>query len=182
DRRWLILCRDIGRPIGAAYALRGDDPLARVAQARGEALTCDDEQPLALDGGFTVQAAECRSASGLAWKAYAVSRGDAYYRVEGLAGYDSALRLGLRNLVEDRIVPGEVQIASIGASSMGSAIRYAADPQTLLGAGYRSNNAGAYVEAAALFEPTEQELIDAASAGGDGTPRVHEMRIHRAQQ
>jgi CHAT domain-containing protein len=183
DRRWLILCRDIGRPVGAAYALRGANPLARVAQTREEALTCDGEQPLALEGGLTVQVAECRSASGLDWKAYAVSRGGAYYRVEGLAGYDSALRLGLRNLVEDRVVPGEVQTVNIGAASTtGSAIRYAADPQTLLGAGYRSNNAGAYVEAAALFEPTEQELLGASSEGGDGIARVHEMRINRALQ
>lgn len=182
ERRWAIVCRDVGRPIGNAYSLRGgDQTVLRLAAVRQEALSCAGESRVELAPGVAADVADCRGASGLAWKSYRHARGNRLYVVEGLSAYDGALRLALRNLIEDRVVPGEVQVVSTGsgAGSIGAAIRKVADPAMLIGQGYRSNNAGAYVEAAELFAPDEGNMV---ARGTDDAVRLHEMAINRALQ
>jgi CHAT domain-containing protein len=187
DRKWVILCRDVARPVGAAYLLRGGaEALPRIAAARTEKLSCGKAGPVALEGGGSAQASDCRAAaSGLAWKSYRHAAGRQLYVVEGLSGYDGALRLALRNLIADRIVPGDVEVATTGASggSLSEAMRAVVDPRTLIGLGYRSNNAGAYVEAAELFAPVTGESAGGGLQGGaEQTLRFHEMIINRALQ
>ena len=106
--------------------------------------------------------------------------------VEGLVAYNSALRLALANLVQDRIVPGEVQVVSTGGSgSMAEARASLGDSALLIGQGYRQNNAGDYVEAEQYFRP---DLLNDHSA--DMSPqaaavmagRRHELAINRALQ
>lgn len=184
DRKWVILCRDVARPVGSAYAVRGDgEAMAHLAAARSEPLSCDAAEGVVLAEGWQAHASDCRTAGGLSWKSYSYVRGGTLYRVEGLAGYDAALRLALRNLIEDRIVPGEVAVVTLDTDdgSLNAARRQVVDPQTLIGKGYRSNSAGAYVEAAELFAPDEDQPAYPAGAAEDGL-RLHEMRINRALQ
>ena len=70
---------------------------------------------------------------------------------EGLTGYDSALQLGLRSLVGDQPVKGEVSIATTGAGDPAAFARVQAgtlDPTRALAEAYRRNNAGSYAELA----------------------------------
>lgn len=183
ERKWVILCRDVARPVGTAYVLRGGEEAAtRIVAAREDQLSCESDGTAALGKHLAVQASNCRAASnGLQWRSYRYATGKSLYLVEGLSSYDSALQLTLRSLIEDRIVPGEVDIVAIGAGddSLNLARRNAVDPQTLIRQGYRNNSAGAYIEAAELFEPADRELPigNAESAG-----RLHEMSINRALQ
>lgn len=183
ERKWAIFCRDVARPVGAAYILRGDgQTAARLPAARGEALSCGSAGTVQLGEGLSVTASDCsQAATGLAWKSFRYARGQVVYVVEGFSGYDNVLRLALRNLIEDRIVPGEVEIVTTGGggAALGEARRDLVDRQTLIGQGYRSNSAGAYIEAAELFEPGGNAL---APNSGDGPEHLHEMTINRALQ
>ena len=88
----------------------------------------------------------------------AAARGTVYV-AEGLAGYDSALRLGLRSLVADREVEGEVSIATTGAGDPAAFARVQAgtlDAQRALAEAYRRNNAGSYAEASEFFAALSQ--------------------------
>ena len=86
--------------------------------------------------------------SGLEWLSYQASSAGRTSVVEGLAAFDSALRLALANLMQDRIVPGEVAIATTGGTgSLAEARASLGDSGLLIGQGYHRNNAGEYVEA-----------------------------------
>ncbi len=188
ERKWAILCSDVARPVGSALALRGDgDLMARAAALRGEALDCGAASDVTIEGIGTVRAASCRSGStGLEWKLYSRQSGATHYAVEGLAGYDSALRLALANLVADRIVPGEVQAANLGSGDAGGIAKARAAVggiDMLIGQGYRSNSAGAYTEAAELFAAAPSLLdSDGGSATQDRESRLHELKVNRALQ
>ena len=188
ERKWAILCSDVARPVGSAFALRGTgDVLARAAALRGEALECGAASDVTIEGMGTVRTASCRSGTtGLEWKLYSRQSGATLYAVEGLAGYDSALRLALANLVADRIVPGEVQAANLGtgdAQGIAKARAAVGGVDMLIGQGYRSNSAGAYTEAAELFAAAPS-LIDSdnGSATQDRASRLHELKVNRALQ
>ena len=76
------------------------------------------------------------------------------YVAEGLDGYDSALQLGLRSVVVDREVEGELAIATTGAGDPAAFARAQAgalDPRRALAEAYRRNNAGNYAESAEFF-------------------------------
>src|SRR5262249_39483626 len=86
--------------------------------------------------------------------AYQLVKGDTLYAAEGLAGYDSALQLGLRSVVSDRRIPGEISIATTGVGDPAALARVQAgtlDPTRALAEAYRRNNAGSYAEAAEFF-------------------------------
>ena len=71
-----------------------------------------------------------------------------------MAGYDSAIQLGLRSLVADAPVKGEISIATTGAGDPASFARVQAgtlDPAQALAEAYRRNNSGSYAEAAEFF-------------------------------
>src|SRR5438067_5583387 len=87
------------------------------------------------------------------------------YAAEGLGGYDSALQLGLRSLVADEPVKGEISIATTGVGDPAAFARVQAGtlaPSKALEEAYRRNNSGSYAEAAEFFA--------AASAGSTQTP------------
>ena len=64
----------------------------------------------------TSPSAQCTlTGSDVAYRVYTYDRGRTVYVAEGLAGYDSALALGLRTIVADQILPGEIAIASTEA-------------------------------------------------------------------
>jgi tetratricopeptide (TPR) repeat protein len=185
DRKWAIICRDVARPIGAAYSWRGsDDPQARLAAARATRLDCG-EPGGATDAlpGTTMR--RCRDPeTGLDWISYSAKKGAWVHVVEGLAAYDNALRLALANLVEDRIVPGTVEVVTTGASgSLAQARAVAGDTELLIGQGYRHNNAGEYAAAEEYFQPGE---VEGKAKTPDERAAVaaqrHEVLVNRALQ
>jgi CHAT domain-containing protein/tetratricopeptide (TPR) repeat protein len=186
DRKWAILCPEVARPVGSAFALRGaSEAAARVAGGRDEALACEVEETVRLNDVGAVVAGTCRgTTSGAPWRTYRVRAGNTVYVVEGLAGYDGALRLALRNLVADRLLSGDVAVATTGAGDAAAMLRARAavtDPATLLGQGYRRNNAGAYAEAAEFFQALDGGPPP-AGADGDRLRLRHEQTVNRALQ
>ena len=63
-----------------------------------------------------MQVIECKlKDADVGYRAYLLHKGKALYVGEGLSGYDSAIQLGLRSLVADAPVKGEISIATTGA-------------------------------------------------------------------
>ncbi len=157
DRAYAVTCRDASAPVGRLYALklRGEDPATRLATLRGEKATCQPGQSQPLEGLPASEVINCTlSDAQVPYRAYAVRDRGTLYVAEGLAGYDSALRLGLRTLLADKPVEGEVQVAITEAGDPASFARVQAgtlDPQRALAEAYRRNNAGNYAEAAEFF-------------------------------
>ncbi|HYJ31055.1 MAG TPA: CHAT domain-containing protein [Allosphingosinicella sp.] len=175
DRGYSIVCRDAAAPVGRVYALRtrGGDPAARLASLRpGE---CGPPERVQVEGLGTVEAIAC----GAAHRAFLYRRGNTLYAAEGLAGYDSALLLGLRTIVADRPVAGEVSVATTGASDPAAFARAQAaalDPRRALEEAYRRNNAGSYAEASEFFAI----LIAAETAGGGQAEALVNAAVQRS--
>jgi CHAT domain-containing protein len=157
DRAYAVTCRDASVPVGRLYALRerGDDPAARLAALRVDKATCETAQSQTVEGLGTAEVIACRMKDAdVGYRVYAVRDRGTLYVAEGLAGYDSALRLGLRTVIADRPVEGEVSIALTEAGNAASFARVQAgtlDPQRALAEAYRRNNAGNYAESAEFF-------------------------------
>jgi CHAT domain-containing protein/tetratricopeptide (TPR) repeat protein len=185
DRAYSIVCRDAAQPIGRIYALRksGGDPLARLAELRRALVACTDagaSQP--LEELRSVAVTQCKLAdSDVAYRVYAHDAGRTVYVAEGLAGYDSALTLGLRTVIADRIIPGEVLIAQTQAGDPAAFARVQAgslDLAEALDEGYRRNNSGNYAEAAEFFDT----LLQRAQSNQDDRRLLGEFLINRALQ
>ena len=98
----------------------------------------------------------CRDeAAKLDYRRYAVNRGKTIYLVEGLAGYDPALRLALASVVTDRAQKGEVRVAVTEVSDAAAFARTQAGSLDAAGArseAYFRNNGGRFAESAEFFE------------------------------
>jgi len=181
DRKWALICADVDRPIGNAYSWKrgGSAPLGR-----GRDIQIDCDAPVAAsDVVAGAEVRHCREAgSNLEWNSYSVAKGDWVHVVEGVAAFDGALRLALANLVENRVVPGKVDIVTTGGSgSLAEARAAVGGGDLLIGQGYRRNNAGEYTEAEEFFRP---DLIDDTTSEGGATlaERRHEATVNRALQ
>lgn len=155
DRGYAIICRDAAAPVGRLYALRvrRDDPGGRLAATRQA--RCDAAAHTDLEALRRVAVSRCTLGDGLPYRVYSWRRGDTLFVAEGLAGYDSALRLGLRTLAADRPVPGNVEVALTEAgdpTAFARAQAGALDPSRARDEAYRRNNAGLYADAAEYFE------------------------------
>jgi hypothetical protein len=157
DRGYAIVCRDAATSVGQVYALRvrGGDPVGRLAALRAGRATCEASAPDRIEGLGAIEAATCRLAGAdVGYRVYVHRAGDTVYVAEGLAGYDGALRLALRSVVADRVVPGEVGIALTGAGDPVAFARVQAgalDRRRALAEAYRRNNAGNFAESAEYF-------------------------------
>jgi CHAT domain-containing protein len=183
DRKWVILCADVSRSVGTAYALHDQSgAMQRVVAGRQEALTCPEGDAAFADGGMTCTG----SSSGLQWRVYMRRTDRGTFAVEGLAAYDDALRLTLNSLVTDKIAAGPISIANLGSSDRLSLARARAansDPGLLLGQGYRGNSAGSYAEAAEFFAAAPAILADTTTDGGvSNEAQIHEALVNRALQ
>jgi hypothetical protein len=98
--------RSAGRARATVAALLG--------RGRAAALDCGDAASAAdLAPGAEVR--HCREqGSGLEWTSYAVARDGWLHVVEGYRAFDSALRLTLASLAENRAVPATVDIVTTG--------------------------------------------------------------------
>ena len=157
DRAYSVVCRDAAVPVGRLYALRqaGPDPAVRLAALRAEKAECTPAKQEQIEGLGTVDVASCTMKDlNVGYRVYSLRAKNRLYVAEGLAGYDSALRLGLRTIVADRQVPGEISVATTEAGDAASFARVQAgslDPQRALAEAYRRNNSGNYAEAAEFF-------------------------------
>ncbi|HYI40795.1 MAG TPA: CHAT domain-containing tetratricopeptide repeat protein [Allosphingosinicella sp.] len=180
DRSYAIVCRDAAAPVGRLYALkvRRDDPGTRLVglrQARCEA-AAERTDLEALRG---VAMLGCISGDGLPYRVYSWRRGGTLFVAEGLAGYDSALRLGLRTLAADRPVPGNVEVALTGAGDPAAFARAQAgalDPARARDEAYRRNNAGLYADSAEYFDT----LTGAEPAGGGRAEAVVNAAVQQS--
>jgi CHAT domain-containing protein len=170
DTGYAILCRDAAAPVGRLYALRlgRDDAAARLAAARAATADCDAPARTEMEGLGPVETLSCQmKGEPVGYRAYLLRRGRTLYAAEGLAGYDSALRLGLRSLVAGRALPGEVEVAITGAGDPAAFARLQAgtlDPGRARAEAYRRNNAGRFAESAEFFAT----VAEVDTAGGRG--------------
>ena len=156
DIGYSVTCRDAALPVGKLYKLRdAGNAAARLAAARRDEVACSPAKMGQVSGLGAVQVVDCKLKDAeVAYRVYQVRRGKLLYAAEGLAGYDSALQLGLRSLVADQRVKGEISIATTGVGDPASFARIQAgtlDPARALSEAYRRNNAGSYAEAAEFF-------------------------------
>lgn len=183
DRAWAIVCRDAAKPVGTLYALRGAGAEARLATLRAARADCGDAvSTTAVEGMADSTVRQCQLKSErIGYQVYAVRKGHILYVAEGLAGYASALTLGLRTIVADRIVPGKVSVATTSVIDPAAFARVQAgtlDPDQALAEGYRRNNSGDYAEAAEFFD-----TLQARTYGEPGSAnRRGEYLINRALQ
>lgn len=195
DRGYRIVCRDAATPVGRLLALRtsgSDDRSAALLGARGDGIACDVPVAAtlpgikalhgikALRGWGALRQAQCRQGA-LAWQVYLVPRGRTLFVAEGLAGYGSALRLGLAALVADAPVSGSVDVAATDAGDPAAFARVQAgslDPSQALAEGYARNNAGSFAESAAFFDL----LVERSRQGAPGFGRSAEYLAGQALQ
>ena len=173
DRGYAIVCRDAAIPVGRIYALRtsGPDPVRRLAALREEQAACSAPATAPLEGVGSVEVTDCKlKGADVAYRVYQARKGSILYSAEGFAGYDSALRLGLRSVVADKALPGELSIATTGVGDAAALARVQAgaiDASRALAEAYRRNNTGSYAESAEFFSSVSQGG-DSQSAKAEG--------------
>jgi CHAT domain-containing protein len=193
DRAWTIVCRDAAKPVGQLYALRGNknDLQSAITRSRLDAATCKPFAPTTLDGLVRVSVALCTlDAMKIDYKVYRVDVGKVSYFAQGFSNYDTALTLGLKTIIADKIALGQVTVATTGTDDMNNFARLQAaalDPQTTLAEGYRRNNSGNYAEAAQFFDTLQQQTIERTAVvlqetDNERQQRLHEYVINRALQ
>ena len=149
DRGYRIVCRDAAAPVGRIYALRTRGGGFAEFLAALPPSTCTPFERVALEDVGDVETMTCGDR-----RHYVLRRGSRIYVAEGFAGYDSALRLGLRSVVTNRPAEGQVSVATTGAGDPAAFARAQAaalDPRRALEEAYRRNNAGSYAEASEFF-------------------------------
>jgi CHAT domain-containing protein len=167
DAGYSITCRDAALPVGKLFKLK-DPALAdsRIVADRAARANCRPTDHGSVPGLGPVEVIECRlKDADVTYRAYELRRGRLIYVAEGLGGYDSALRLGLRSLVADQPIKGEISIATTGAGDPAAFARVQAGtlaPDKALEEAYRRNNAGSYAEAAEFFAAASSASADTA--------------------
>jgi CHAT domain-containing protein len=188
DRAWSLVCRDAAKPVGQVFALRGDaaEAEARLARSRDAGITCENWVPVEVTGLANVAQVKCRDGYNL----YRHQVGKVTYYAQGFSAYDNALRLGMRTVAADRLIPEKLDIATTGSGDAAAFARAQAetlDPAIALAEGYRRNNSGNFVEAAQFFDSLQQQAQAGASANARETEtqrlqRLHEYGVNRALQ
>ncbi len=161
ERSWTIVCRDAARPVGKLYVLRGPDAEARLAKIRTNEAQCPAFGATeTVDGVGPVTLLHCRlNGIAVGYVVYLRTKGNKLWVAEGLSGYESALKLGLRTVIADRNVPGQVSVATTSVDDPAAFARVQAgtlDPDQALAEGYRRNISGNYAEAAEFFDTLQQ--------------------------
>jgi CHAT domain-containing protein len=188
DRAWTMVCRDAAKPVGQIFALRGDDASLerRIAAAREAELSCGSWSAVDIAGLSGASFATCNGG----YSVYRYQAGKVTYYAQGLSAYDNALRLGLRTVVADRLIPEKLEITTTGGSDAAAFARAQAetlDLATALAEGYRRNNSGNFVEAAQFFDGLQQQAQRGGGPAEKETEaqrqqRLHEYGINRALQ
>jgi CHAT domain-containing protein len=156
DGGYSITCRDAVLPVGRLYRLRdATNASARLAVERADTVTCAPARGGSAPNIGALQVIDCKlKDANVGYRAYQVQRGRILYAAEGLAGYDSVIQLGLRSLIADQPIKGEISIATTGVGDPAAFARVQAgtlDPSKALSEAYRRNNVGSYSESAEFF-------------------------------
>lgn len=149
DRGYLLTCRDAAGAIGSVIAVRRDVAIAaEPSMINSAAKECGPVESATIEALGAVSKVTCKDpASSLDYRRYAVEQGRTTYFVEGLAGYDPALKLALASIALDRAVPGTIRVATTEVSDAAAFARVQAG---LLDAGdaraeaYFRNNGGRF--------------------------------------
>ena len=156
DRAYLLTCRDAASSVGSLLAVRRAVDLATEKSAlETGALACTPLET-SIDGLGPVSGVRCHDAStSLDYLRYATKRGKTSYLVEGLAGYDPALRLALASVALDRPQAGLVQVATTEVSDPAAFARTQAGSLDIADAraeAYARGNGSRFAESAEFFE------------------------------
>ena len=156
DVGYSLTCRDAASPVGKLYKLReAADVGTRLSAVRDQQAACSEARTEAVKDLGSIEVRDCKlKDADVGYRVYRVSKGRVTYVAEGLTGYDSVLQLGLRSLIADRAIPGEISIATTGLGDPAAFARVQAgtlDASRALSEAYRRNNAGSYAEAAEFF-------------------------------
>ncbi len=154
DRAHAIVCRDAAAQVGKLFQFRSSSPPQPSAWS-DEALNCEPAVAAEVPQLTGVMRSTCVSADGLRHYRYQVSRSGTLFAAQGLAGYDSALRLGLVSIVTNSNVAGSVDVAATEAGDATAFARVQAsqlDRAQVRIEGYNRNNAGNFAEAATFFD------------------------------
>ena len=171
DRAYALTCRDAAAPVGSLIAVRRPVSLAGEPSSIGAgALTCGSEEEVTIEGIGPVLSVKCRDeANKLDYRRYAVDRGRTSYFVEGLAGYDPALRIALASVVSDVTQKGTIRVATTEVSDSAAFARIQAgslDSGSARNEAYARNNSGQFAQSAEFFQTVAQrEGADAAALG-----------------
>jgi tetratricopeptide (TPR) repeat protein len=157
DRAYKLSCRDAAGAVGSLIAVRRSVALAAEPSALGlTEVSCGEVGRTELAGIGLVETVTCRDGkANVDYRRYAIERGGVSYLVEGLAGYDPALRLALASVVNDRPEPGEIRVASTEVSDPAAFARVQAgllEASDAVDEGYTRNNGGRFAEAAEFFD------------------------------
>src|SRR5438270_8894909 len=166
DAGYSITCRDAALPVGKLFKIKDSSgAAARLGSLLNERATCEVPRRGNVGGLGAVDVTECKlKGADVVYRGYVLRRGNMLYAAEGLGGYDSALQLGLRSLVADEPVKGEISIATTGVGDPAAFARVQAGtlaPDKALEEAYRRNNAGSYAEAAEFFAAASNGSADA---------------------
>ncbi|MCX7285359.1 MAG: CHAT domain-containing protein [Novosphingobium sp.] len=170
DRSYRLSCRDAAGAVGTLIAVRRavalqDEPTGLA----GVTLACGATGSVQIDGVGRVGAVNCRDQRArVEYKRYSVSHNGVNFLVEGLAGYDPALRLALASVVADAPVSGEIRVATTEVSDPAAFARVQAGQLDRLGArdeGYLRNNSGRFAESAEFFDALATRDREAGGAG-----------------
>lgn len=170
DRSYRLSCRDASGAVGSLIAVRRDVAMgSEPTGLPGVTLACGDEGAVSIETIGRVRAVNCRDQSAnVEYKRYALRRGTTTYFVEGLAGYDPALRIALASVVSDTPVSGEIRVATTEVSDPAAFARVQAGQLDRLGArdeGYLRNNGGRFAESSEFFEAIASRDRSTGAAG-----------------
>jgi CHAT domain-containing protein len=182
DRGYQIVCRDAATPVGSLYALRSTAADAGALLQAGDKnpAMCEAPTPTDVTGLPEARAQRCMR-GGLAYTTYSVRRGNTVFAADGLSGYASALKLGLRSLVTDSPVVGDVEVAATEAGDAAAFARVQAgslDPGQALAEGYVRNSSGSFAESSEFFDL----LVSQNRQGSPGFTRSAEYLANQAIQ
>ncbi len=168
DRAYLITCRDATSPVGSLLAVRRDVAMANEPGILATLKLDCKPQDASVDGIGQVEAIKCHdNGAGLDYLRYKTVRGKTTYFVEGLAGYDPALRLALSSVVLDKAQKGVVQVATTEVSDPAAFARIQAGSLDIGAArdeAYQRSNGFRFAESAEFFEDLATREENSAAA------------------
>ncbi|BDI61681.1 CHAT domain-containing protein [Qipengyuania nanhaisediminis] len=169
DRKYNLLCRDAGAPIGALWVVRGRVAGEAAERFVGEDARCtgqsDDGSAQALEGA--TQWTCTREGSIIRTRLMVAERGNRTYAASGLSAYGTALELAIASLASDRVVAGTVDIPLTQATD---ALTFARQQAQAIAAdralveAYRRANSGDFAEAAEFFAASAEQLTGNSEA------------------
>jgi CHAT domain-containing protein len=172
ERSWMILCRDASQPVGFVRKLAGNpsQTMARIDAARTQRINCTTPESCTLADGQ------------VAWSRKSRETGGFSYHVEGFEAYSDALNIALQSVIQRRIAPGVIQVATTsvgGNDGFARTVAGSIDLDKALAEGYRRNHSGDYAEAAEFFEALSRRTEDEQRAAGLDSS---EFTLNRALQ